>query len=400
MRLENKLIPFLYYRAFATRAIHSGNTPDALHGGVVPALELSTTYVQPSPGVPSSCFDYSRCGNPTVMALQRNLAAMEGTKYAFAHSSGMAATLSILSLLVEGDHLLCIDDVYGGTQRYLRRIWQPNFKMQWDMTDMSDLKKVRAAFKKNTKMVWVETPTNPTLKVTDIQAVAQICREKGALLIVDNTFMSPALQNPAALGADVVMHSITKYIGGHSDVVAGALCFNDSALYDRLFFNIKTMGTMIAPFDAWVALRGSKTLDVRMQRASENALAVCHWLLKHPKIEKVFYPGHPSHPHHKIALKNRAHKKLSGGSGMISFYVKGDLKKCNTFLSSLKVFTLAESLGGVESLAESPALMTHGSVPAEHRKQLGIDDNFCRFSVGIEAQEDLINDLDQALRRI
>lgn len=334
------------------------------------------------------------------MALQRNLAAMESTKYAFALNSGMSATLSILSMLKEGDHLLCIDDVYGGTQRYLRRIWQPNFKMEFSMADMSDLRKLRGEFKKNTKMVWVETPTNPTLKVTDIQEIAKLCKEKKALLVVDNTFMSPALQNPVLLGADVVMHSITKYIGGHSDVVAGALCFNDSDLYDKLFFNIKTMGTCIAPFDAWIALKGSKTLGIRMARASQNAQAVCEYLLKHPKIEKVLYPGHKSHPHYKIALKNRANDKLSGGSGMLSFYIKGDIKKTNTFLSSLKVFTLAESLGGVESLAESPALMTHGSVPPEHRKMLGIDDNFVRLSVGIEEQEDLIADLEQALKKI
>jgi cystathionine gamma-lyase len=335
-----------------------------------------------------------------VTALQRNLASMEKAKYAFAMNCGMSATISVLSLLTADDHLLCIDDVYGGTQRYLRKIWNPNYNVDWGMIDMSDLKKVRAAFKPNTKLVWIESPTNPTLKCTDIAAVAAICKEKGVLLCVDNTFMSPALQNPLVLGADIVMHSITKYIGGHSDVVAGALMFNDSALYDKLFFNIKTMGGMIAPFDAWIALRGSKTLAIRAERAAENALAIAKWLEKHPKIEKVLYPGLPSHPHHKIALKNRAHSKLSGGSGMISFYIKGDLNKTNKFLSSLHVITLAESLGGVESLIESPALMTHGSVPAEHRKMLGIDDNFVRLSTGIENIEDLIGDLEKALAKI
>lgn len=388
------------FSGFSTRAIHAGNTADQLHGGVAPAIDLSSTYIQPTPGVPSSCFDYTRCGNPTVMALQRNLAGLEGANFAFALNTGMSATLSALSLLQKGDHLLVIDDVYGGTQRYLRKIFTPNWEMEWDMTDMQDLKKVRAAFKKNTKMVWVESPTNPTLKVTDIGAVAQICKEKGALLVVDSTFMSPALQNPLSLGADIVMHSITKYIGGHSDVVAGALMFNNPDFYDKLYFNIKTMGTMIAPFDAYMALRGSKTLDVRMERSAANALEITKYLLKHPKVEKVLYPGHPSHPHHKIALKNRANSKQSGGSGMISFYIKGDIKKSHTFLSSLHVFTLAESLGGVESLIESPAIMTHGSVPPEHRKLLGIDDNFVRMSVGIENVEDLINDLEQALKKI
>jgi cystathionine gamma-lyase len=268
------------------------------------------------------------------------------------------------------------------------------------MIDFSDLKKVRKAFKPNTKLVWIESPTNPTLKCTDIEAVAKITHEHGAMLVIDNTFMSPALQNPLKLGADIVMHSITKYIGGHSDVVAGALIFNDSKLYDKLFFNIKTLGTCIAPFDAWIALKGSKTLAIRAERASQNALEIAKHLEKHPMVEKVLYPGLPSHPHYKIALKNRAHSKCNGGSGMVSVYIKGDLKKTNKFLSSLHVFTLAESLGGVESLIESPALMTHGSVPAEHRKLLGIDDNFVRLSVGIENVEDLIGDLDQALAKI
>jgi cystathionine gamma-lyase len=366
----------------------------------VPSIDLSTTFIQPAPGVPSSCFDYTRCGNPTVLALQRNLAAMENAKFAFAMNAGMSATISVLSLLKKGDHLLCIDDVYGGTQRYLRKVWTPNYGMEWDMIDMRDLKKVRASIKKNTKLVWIESPTNPTLKVTDIAAVAKICREKGVLCAVDNTFMSPALQNPLNLGADIVMHSITKYIGGHSDVVAGCVCFNDEKLWDPLFFNIKTIGTKIAPFDAWIALRGSKTLEVRMKQASENALAVTKYLLNHPKIDKVLYPGHPSHPDYKVALANRANNKLSGGSGMLSFYIKGNLKKANTFLSSLKVITLAESLGGVESLIESPALMTHGSVPADHRKKLGIDDNFIRLSTGIENIDDLIADIDQALKKI
>jgi cystathionine gamma-lyase len=385
---------------FATRAIHAGNTPDQLHGGVNPSIELSTTYVQPEPGVPSSCYDYSRCGNPTVMALQRQLAALEHANYAFATNCGMTATTSILSLLKAGDHLICIDDVYGGTQRYLRKVYAPQTNIEYDMIDMSDIKKVRAAFKANTKLVWIESPTNPTLKCTDIEAVSKICKEKGVLLVVDNTFMSPALQNPLLLGADVVMHSLTKYIGGHSDVVAGALMFNDSELYDKLYFNIKSMGSMISPFDAYLALRGAKTLQLRAEKASENALKIAEWLMKHKKIEKVIYPGLPSHPHHKIALKNRANNKLSGGSGMLGFYVKGDIKATGKFLSALHVITLAESLGGVESLIEAPSVMTHGSVPPETRKLLGIDDNFVRMSAGCENIEDLLNDLDHALSQI
>ena len=360
---------------------------------MTPSIELSTTYVQPTPGVPSSAFDYSRCGNPTVMALQRNLASMEHAKFAFALNSGMSATISILSLLERGDHLLCIDDVYGGTQRYIRKIFEPQTGIKWDMVDFSNLKKVEASIKKNTKIVWIESPTNPTLKCTDIAAVAKLCKAKGALLVIDNTFMSPVLQNPLLLGADVVMHSITKYIGGHSDVVAGALMFNDGKLYDKLFFNIKSMGYFISPFDAWIALKGSKTLKLRAEKASENAMAVAKMLLKHPKISKVIFPGLPNHPHHKIALKNRSSTKYNGGSGMMGFYIKGDMKKTNKFLSSLKIITLAESLGGVESLIENPALMTHGSVPPEVRKMLGIDDNYVRLSTGIEDIEDLIEDI-------
>ena len=249
-------------------------------------------------------------------------------------------------------------------------------------------------------MMWIESPTNPTLKCTDISEVSKMCKRHNVFLTIDNTFMSPVLQNPLALGADMVMHSVTKYIGGHSDVVGGALMFNDAKLYDKLYFNIKSMGTMMAPFDAFVALRGSKTLELRVDKASENALQIAKMLEKHPKVLKVLYPGLPSHPHHKIALKNRANSKQSGGSGMLSFYIKGNLAKTNKFLSSLHVCTLAESLGGVESLIESPALMTHGSVPAEHRKMLGIDDNFVRLSTGIENADDLINDLKQALAKI
>lgn len=258
---------------------------------------------------------------------------------------------------------------------------------------MSDLKRVKAAIKKNTKIVWIESPTNPTLKCTDIAEMAKICKAKGILLAIDNTFMSPVLQNPSKLGADIVMHSLTKYIGGHADVLAGALMFNCPDLYDKLKFNLKSTGGTISPFDAWVALRGSKTLSLRMEKSCSNALTIAKWLEKHPKVSKVLYPGLPSHPHHKVAVKNRASKKFSGGSGMVSFYIKGDFKKTSKFMSSLKVVTLAESLGDVNTLINHPAKMTHGSVPVEIRKQLGIDDNFMRLSVGCEDPEDLIADL-------
>lgn len=384
----------------STRAIHAGNDHDPLHGGVSPAIDLSSTYAQPYPGQVSSAFDYTRCGNPTVMALQRNLASLEKGKFAFALNTGMSAILSVLSMLEQGDHLLCIDDVYGGVQRYLRQIYGPTTGIEFDLVDMQNLAFVKKSIKKNTKIVWIEAPTNPTFKYPDIAAIAKLTHEAGAILVIDNTFMSPVLQNPLTLGADIVMHSITKYIGGHSDCVAGALIFNDEALYDKLYFNIKSMGTMINPFNAWVALRSSKTLKLRVEKASESALTIAKMLEAHPKVEKVLYPGLPSHPHHKNALKCRSSTKYSGGSGMLGFYIKGDLKKTNKFLSVMKVFTLAESLGGVESLIESPALMTHGSVPPAHRKLLGIDDNYVRISTGIEEVEDLVADLKQALAKI
>lgn len=275
---------------------------------------------------------------------------MEGGKYALAFNTGMCATTTMFHLLGKGDHLLCIDDVYGGTQRYIRTIFTPHTGIAWDMIDFSDVNVVKKHMRKNTKIVWIESPTNPTLKCTDIAAVAKICKAHGALLCVDNTFMSPALQNPLKLGADVVMHSVTKYIGGHSDVLGGALIFNDSDLYDRLFHIYKTLGTGMNAFEAFIALRGCKTLKLRVEKSASNALAVAKYLEKHPKISKVFYPGLKSHPHYKAAQSNKISSSHSGGSGMVSFYIKGDIKKSNKFLESVKIITLAESLGGIESL--------------------------------------------------
>jgi len=265
---------------------------------------------------------------------------------------------------------------------------------------MQDLKFVRKSIKKNTKIVWIETPTNPTLKYPDVQEIAKICKQKGAILVIDNTFMSPVLSNPLKMGADIVMHSMSKYIGGHSDLIGGSLIMNDLDLYNKLYFHVKSMGTIISPFQAWLALRGTKTLQLRVERCTETALKIAKWLEKHPKVDKVLYPGLKSHPHHKIALKSRSNKKYNGGSGMIGFYINGDIKKANKFLSSLKICTLAESLGGVETLIESPALMTHGSVPQAKRIELGIHDNFVRISVGCEAFEDLKKDLGQSFDQI
>lgn len=379
---------------FNSRAIHAGNEPEQEFGAVAPAIHMSTTFIQSAPGE-APVFDYQRCGNPTRLQLERNLASLEHTKYAFAMASGMSATVTVMNILKSGDHVLCIDDVYGGTQRYLKKIICPNFGLELTMSDFSDIKKFKQCIKKNTKVVWLETPTNPTLKVFDIQAIANALKGTGIIFVVDNTFATPVLQSPALLGADIVMHSATKYIGGHSDVVCGALCLNDLDLYKRLDFAMKTVGTGASPFDCWIALRGTKTLGIRVERASQNALAIAKMLESHPKVEKCVYPGLKSHPQHAIAKK-----QMRQGGGMISFFVKGGLKQADRFLRALKVVTLAESLGGVESLIEHPAIMTHGSVPAEHRKMLGIDDNFIRMSVGIEDEADLLADMKQALEKM
>lgn len=338
------------------------------------------------------CFDYARCGNPTRLALERNLASLENAKYAFALNSGCSALLSIMNLLASGDHVLCVDDVYGGTQRYMRRILNERQGVKVDFVDFGDLNTVRKNMKPNTKIVWAETPTNPTLKICDIAGIAKICKEKKALLVVDNTFFTPYLQNPLDLGADMVVHSITKYIGGHSDVVMGAIMLNDKALYDKLFFTSKSIGSGASPFDCYLALRGSKTLAVRVERAMSNAQKIAALLEKHPKVDRVIYPGLKSHPQYELCKK-----QARGPGAMISFYIKGDINMAERFLRAVKLFTLAESLGGVESLIENPALMTHFSVPPEQRKILGIEDNFIRISVGIEDCNDLIEDIKQAL---
>ena len=307
----------------------------------------------------------------------------------------MAAHVTLMNLCQQGDHILCVDDVYGGTQRYLRKVLGPNANIDISFEDFSDIAKFRKMLRPNTKMVWLETPTNPTLKVFDIQKIAEACKGHGALFIVDNTFMTPINQNPLLLGADVVTHSLTKYIGGHSDMIAGCICMNDRELYDKLYFVLKTMGTGLDSFNSWLAMRSCKTLEVRVNQAQKNAMAVAKFLEGHPKIQRVIYPGLPSHPQYNIVKK-----QCRGPGAMISFYVKGGIKHAERLLKGVHLFTLAESLGGVESLIENPALMTHGSVPAAHRKLLGIEDNFIRVSVGIENEADLIADLKSALAKV
>ncbi|KAE9554544.1 hypothetical protein FO519_002248 [Halicephalobus sp. NKZ332] len=380
---------------FGTKAIHVGQEPEKWDmNQVVPIISLSTTYKQERPGEPKG-HDYSRAGNPTRDVLQENLAALENGKYCRVFASGLAASMSMANILKSGDHIVCSDDVYGGTQRYFRRVSVPQHGLKVDFADLTDLENVKKSLKPETKMVWVESPSNPLLKVVDIAGVTKIVKEfnEEILVVVDNTFMSPYFQKPLDLGADVVVHSITKYINGHSDVVMGAAATNSAVIDEHLFFMQLAVGAVPSPFDCFLVNRGIKTLHLRMKAHSENALAAAQWLEKDSRIERVLYPELPSHPQHAI------HKKQTTGmSGMVSFYLKGGLKESRTFLSSLKVFTLAESLGGYESLAELPSIMTHASVPAEDRKNLGITDNLIRLSIGCEDKDDLIADLDQALK--
>lgn len=375
---------------FGTRAIHAGQPPEPKSGAVMTPIYQTSTYAQVSPGEHTG-YDYSRTDNPTRTAYQQCLAALEGGKFGLAFSSGMAATDSVLHTLKTGDHVVCCDDVYGGTYRIFERVYR---QLGFDFTfvDMTDLAKTEAAFKPNTKLVWMESPTNPTLKLVDIAKLAELARRKKAMSVVDNTFMSAYFQKPLALGADVVLHSVTKYMNGHSDVVGGALVTNDEALYERLKFYQNAVGAVPAPMDCFLVMRGLKTLHVRMDRHAENAMKIAQYLEKHPKVERVIYPGLPSHPQHALAKK-----QMSGFGGMITFFVKGGLPEARRFLERVKLFTLAESLGGVESLVEHPAIMTHASVPAENRKALGILDTLVRVSVGIEDVGDLVKDLEQAL---
>jgi len=320
---------------------------------------------------------------------------MEGGKYAFAHTSGMSAHITLLNLLQAGDHVLCVDDVYGGTQRYLRKILSPNTTIKVDFSCFLNITEFKKKLLPNTKLVWLETPTNPTLKIFDIKAIADACKGSGAIFVVDNTFATAINQNPLALGADVVVHSVTKYIGGHSDIIGGCSIMNSKELYDRLFFVMKSMGTGMSAFDSWLAHRSLKTMEVRFERAQSNAIAVAKAIEAHKNCVKIIYPGLKSHPQHEIYKR-----QMKGPGAMISFYVKGGIEQTTTFLTALKLFTLAESLGGVESLAEAPSVMTHGSVPAEQRRLLGIEDNFIRLSVGIETEKDLFADIVQALDKL
>lgn len=376
---------------FGTKAVHAGVEPDPATGAIMTPIYQTSTYVQTSPGQHKG-YEYSRTHNPTRDALQKSLAALENGKYGLCFSSGMGAIDSVVKLLQPGDEVVSTNDLYGGTYRIFTKVFQPlgiNFKF----VGMNELQAVEDAITPKTRLIWVETPTNPMMSIIDIKAISAIAKRSNAILAVDNTFATPALQNPLDLGADLVMHSVTKYISGHSDVVMGALVTSDQVLHERLMFLQNSCGATPGPQDCFLVLRGIKTLHLRMDRHCSNGIAIANYLKSHPKVEKVFWPGFEDHPNHAVAAS-----QMSGFGGMISFTLKGDkMEDALRVLESLKLFALAESLGGVESLCGHPASMTHASIPAEERIKSGLKDTLIRLSVGIEDPEDLIEDLKQAI---
>jgi cystathionine beta-lyase len=376
---------------FNSKTIHGGQEPDKAYGAVMPPIYQTSTYAQTTPGGHKG-FEYSRTHNPTRQALERSLASIEAGEFAFAFGSGLAAMDAVLKLLKPGDEVVSTDDLYGGSYRLFTKIFE-DFGIRFHFVNMSNVDNVEAAINKNTRMVWVETPTNPMMNVIDIKAVSVLCKSNDVLLAVDNTFASPYIQQPLNLGADIVMHSATKYLAGHSDVILGSLVTNDKSLAERLGFIQNASGAVPGPMDSFLTLRGIKTLHVRMQRHCENAAEIAHYLKTHPKIEKVYWPGFEDHPNHHIAKA-----QMSDFGGMLSFITKGaNYESAIQIVEKLKLFTLAESLGGVESLAGHPASMTHASIPKEIREQSGVVDALIRLSVGIEDVRDLIADLDQAI---
>ncbi len=378
---------------FATKAIHAGQEADPTTGAVMTPIYQTSTYQQKAPGDHKG-YEYSRGTNPTRKALEDCIAALENGKFGLAFSSGMAATDCVLRLLQPGDEVVTGDDLYGGSYRIFTKVYEP-MGIKFKFVNTSDNQAVADAITDKTKLIWVETPTNPTLKLADIEAIGKIAKESGILYAVDNTFASPYLQNPLDLGADIVMHSVTKYLGGHSDVVMGALVMNDEELYKKLFFYYNACGGTPGPQDAFLVLRGIKTLHLRMKAHCENGRKVAEYLKNHPKIEKIYWPGFEDHPGHDVAKK-----QMRDFGGMVSIVLKdADLQETFRIASGFKVFTLAESLGGVESLINHPATMTHGSIPKEAREKVGVVDNLLRLSVGVEDADDLIADLEQALAR-
>ncbi|MES2430418.1 MAG: cystathionine gamma-synthase [Bacteroidota bacterium] len=375
----------------ATKIIHAGAEPDPSTGAIMIPIYQTSTYVQEAPGKHKG-YEYARSQNPTRKALEDALAIIENAKYGLAFGSGVAATDSVIKLLSPGDEVIAANDMYGGTYRLFSKVWE-RFGIKFIYVDTSDEQNVKAAITDKTKLIWVETPTNPLMNITDIAAIAAISKSAGALLCVDNTFASPYLQNPLDLGADIVMHSGTKYLGGHSDVIHGCLMLNDAGLREKLYFIQKSCGAVPGPQDCFLILRGIKTLHVRMERHSSNGKKIAHWLRNHPKILKVYWPGFEDNAGYAIAKK-----QMRDFGGMISFTLKDEsIEAANKVLSSTKLFSLAESLGGVESMINHPATMTHASIPREERVKYGLTDGLIRLSVGIEDVDDLIDDLQQAI---
>ncbi len=377
--------------AFATKTIHAGQSPDPSTGAVMPPIYATSTYAQSSPGVHQG-YEYSRTQNPTRMAYERSVAALESGTHGFAFASGMAATSTLMDLLEHGDHIVAMDDLYGGSFRLFDKVRKRSSGFEFSFVDMTDLDALEASITPKTRMIWVETPTNPMLKIVDLAAVREIAKKHNVITVVDNTFASPFNQRPLEYGFDIVMHSATKYINGHSDVVGGIVACNSEEMAERLGFMQNAAGAIAGPFDSFLALRGVKTLALRMERHNSNGQALAEWLSEHSRIDKVLYPGLESHPQFDLAKS-----QMDGFTGMISVYVAGGAEGARRFLENTELFTLAESLGGVESLVNHPAIMTHASVPTETRARLGIDDNLVRLSVGIEDLNDLRDDLDRAL---
>jgi len=375
---------------FETKAIHAGQEPDPATGAIIVPIYQTSTYVQRSPGEHKG-FEYSRTDNPTRQALEECLAALEEGKFGLAYASGMAAVSAVLTLLKAGDQVVASDDLYGGTYRIFEKVYR-DYGLDFVYVDASKPENVNKAVTSRTKMIWLETPTNPLLKIIDLKAMAKVSKQNNAILVVDNTFSTPYFQRPLTIGTDIVVHSTTKFLGGHSDVVGGGVVTSNKKLYDRMKFCQNAIGTVPGPMDCFLVLRGLKTLAVRMKQHEENSNKIARFLSTHKKVKKIIYPGLKSHPQHQLAKR-----QMSGYGAIISFLLRSDLSGSKRFLKKLKYFGLAESLGGVESLAEHPAIMTHASLPVSIRKKLGITDSFIRLSVGIESADDLIEDLKSAL---
>ena len=380
-------------QGFATKAIHSGQEPDPSTGAIIGPIYTSSTYVQESPGEHKG-FDYSRTSNPTRKALEICMTDLEEGGQGFAFSSGMAATATVLELLDTGDHIISMDDLYGGTYRLFENVRKRSSGLEFSYSNLSSLEGLESLLKPNSRMIWVESPSNPLLKIVDLEKVSAFAKKHNLISVCDNTFCSSYVQKPLNLGFDVVLHSATKYLNGHSDVIGGLVVSSQERedLAEQLAFLSNSIGSIMSPFDSFLVLRSLKTLAVRMEKHCENAFEIARFLEEHEAIEKIYYPGLSNHPNHEIAKK-----QMNGFGGMITIVLKGGLKTATTFLERTKIFALAESLGGVESLIEHPALMTHASVPTEVRKDLGIEDGLVRLSVGIESLEDLLDDLNQAL---